>query len=181
MQPAGRDELWWMDALSWYRAAALQLWPLLCSLCRSLGAAQPLPVAAAALPVGHWVSWGGRGHPSPAVGTLQQRLPHPTAVTLVLLLQVRDWTEDESSNRGLLVTVHGLGGSPLDSPAVQFASSRDHHESKKPMLVLFTDDGRRGASLPMADFPGRCCTPQHSSVPRYLACRVLGLLLFSSG
>uniref|UniRef100_A0A8C3BFS2 TGF-beta family profile domain-containing protein n=1 Tax=Cairina moschata TaxID=8855 RepID=A0A8C3BFS2_CAIMO len=66
---------------------------------------------------------------------------------------VRDWTEDESSNRGLLVTVHGLGGSPLDSPAVQFASSRDHHESKKPMLVLFTDDGRRGASLPMADFP----------------------------
>lgn len=103
------------------------------------------------------------------------------AVTLVLLLQVRDWTEDERSNRGLLVTVHGLGGSPLDSPAVQFASSRDHHESKKPMLVLFTDDGRRGASLPTADFPGRCCTPQHSSVPRYLACRVLGLLLFSSG
>ncbi|KAI6072174.1 Bone morphogenetic protein 2-like protein [Aix galericulata] len=94
---------------------------------------------------------------------------------------VRDWTEDESSNRGLLVTVHGLGGSPLDSPAIQFASSRDHHESKKPMLVLFTDDGRRGASLPTADFPGRCCTPQHSSVPRYLACRVLGLLLFSSG
>ncbi|EOA95936.1 Bone morphogenetic protein 7, partial [Anas platyrhynchos] len=66
---------------------------------------------------------------------------------------VRDWTEDESSNRGLLVTVHGLGGSPLDAPAVQFASSRDHHESKKPMLVLFTDDGRRGASLPTADFP----------------------------
>lgn len=168
MQPAGRDELWWMD-LPWYRAAALQLWPLLHSLCRSPGAAQPLPMAAAALPVGHWV------------GTLQQRLPHPTAVTLVLLLQVRDWTEDESSNRGLLVTVHGLGGSPLDAPAVQFASSRDHHESKKPMLVLFTDDGRRGASLPTADFPGRCCSPQHSSVPRYLACRVLGLLLFSSG
>lgn len=106
-----------------------------------------------------------RGHLSPAVGTLEQHLPHPTAVTLVLLLQVRDWTEDESSNRGLLVTVHGLGGSPLDSPAIQFASSRDHHESKKPMLVLFTDDGRRGASLPTADFPGRSCTPQHSSVP----------------
>ncbi|KAF2978777.1 hypothetical protein EK904_009329 [Melospiza melodia maxima] len=35
----------------------------------------------------------------------------------------------------------------------QFASGRGHHESKKPMLVLFTDDGRRGASLPTAGFP----------------------------
>ncbi|NWX24593.1 BMP2B protein, partial [Aegotheles bennettii] len=67
---------------------------------------------------------------------------------------VRDWTADESSNQGLLVTVQGLGGSPLDPPPLQFASSRDHHESKKPMLVLFTDDGRRGASLPTAGFPG---------------------------
>ncbi|NWU54127.1 BMP2B protein, partial [Dromas ardeola] len=67
---------------------------------------------------------------------------------------VRDWMEDESSNQGLLVTVQGLGGSLLDPPLLQFASSGDHHESKKPMLVLFTDDGRRGASLPMAGFPG---------------------------
>ncbi|NWR63266.1 BMP4 protein, partial [Bucorvus abyssinicus] len=67
---------------------------------------------------------------------------------------VRDWTEDESSNQGLLVTVQGLGGSSLDPPPLQFASGGDHHESKKPLLVLFTDDGRRGASLPMAAFPG---------------------------
>ncbi|KFP06353.1 Bone morphogenetic protein 2, partial [Calypte anna] len=66
---------------------------------------------------------------------------------------VRDWTEDESSNQGLLVTVQGLGGSLVENPPLQFASGRDHHESKKPMLVLFTDDGRRGASLPMGDFP----------------------------
>ncbi|NXI87398.1 BMP2B protein, partial [Rhipidura dahli] len=66
---------------------------------------------------------------------------------------VRDWTEDESSNHGLLVTVQDLGGSPLDPPPLQFASGRGHHESKKPMLVLFTDDGRRGASLPTAGFP----------------------------
>ncbi|XP_009579490.1 PREDICTED: bone morphogenetic protein 2-like, partial [Fulmarus glacialis] len=76
---------------------------------------------------------------------------------------VRDWTEDESSNQGLLVTVQGLGGSPLDPPPLQFASSRDHHESKKPMLVLFTDDGRRGASLPMASFPD--LQPQASILP----------------
>ncbi|KFW66360.1 Bone morphogenetic protein 2, partial [Pygoscelis adeliae] len=77
---------------------------------------------------------------------------------------VRDWTEDESSNQGLLVTVQGLGGSPLDPPPLQFATSRDHHESKKPMLVLFTDDGRRGASLPMAGFPGGSHMPWHGSL-----------------
>ncbi|KAM9369144.1 bone morphogenetic protein 4-like [Phaethornis superciliosus] len=66
---------------------------------------------------------------------------------------VRDWTEDESSNHGLLVTVQGPGGSLIETPPLQFASGRDHHESKKPMLVLFTDDGRRGASLPTANLP----------------------------
>ncbi|KFZ63714.1 Bone morphogenetic protein 2-B, partial [Podiceps cristatus] len=33
---------------------------------------------------------------------------------------VRDWTEDESSNQGLLVTVQGLGGSPLDPSLLQW-------------------------------------------------------------
>ncbi|XP_020636855.3 bone morphogenetic protein 2 [Pogona vitticeps] len=65
---------------------------------------------------------------------------------------VRDWTEEERSNHGLLVTVQALGGTPLDENAIQFASGRDHHESKKPMLVLFTDDGRRGAVLPNNPF-----------------------------
>uniref|UniRef100_K7F492 TGF-beta family profile domain-containing protein n=1 Tax=Pelodiscus sinensis TaxID=13735 RepID=K7F492_PELSI len=54
---------------------------------------------------------------------------------------VRDWMEEDSSNHGLLVTIHGLRGAPVDPSMVQFASGRDHHESKKPMLVLFTDDG----------------------------------------
>ncbi|XP_064252586.1 bone morphogenetic protein 4-like [Passer domesticus] len=66
---------------------------------------------------------------------------------------VRDWIEDENSNQGLLVTVQSLEGSPLDPSPLQFASGWGHHESKKPMLVLFTDDGRRGASLPTASFP----------------------------
>uniref|UniRef100_A0A8D0G3T2 TGF-beta family profile domain-containing protein n=1 Tax=Sphenodon punctatus TaxID=8508 RepID=A0A8D0G3T2_SPHPU len=60
---------------------------------------------------------------------------------------VREWTEEESSNRGLLVTVRALGGTLVDPSLVRFASGRDHHESKKPMLVLFTDDGRLGAEL----------------------------------
>ncbi|XP_075466316.1 bone morphogenetic protein 2-like [Ascaphus truei] len=56
---------------------------------------------------------------------------------------VRAWN-DESSNQGLLVTVRNLGGTQVDSNIIRFASGRDHHESKQPMLVLFTDDGRRG-------------------------------------
>lgn len=104
--------------------------------------------------------------PCHVMGTWGHSCSSNPVVTLCLLLQVRDWTQDESSNRGLLVTVHGLGGSPLEAPTVQFASSGDHHESKKPMLVLFTDDGRRGASLPMAGVPGGCSTD--GAVPRSL-------------
>lgn len=86
-------------------------------------------------------------------------VPVPIHGDIGLVPQVRDWTEDESSNQGLLVTVQGPGGSPLDPPPLQFASGRGHHESKKPMLVLFTDDGRRGASLPTASFPGGSHAP----------------------
>ncbi|XP_036375140.1 anti-dorsalizing morphogenic protein [Megalops cyprinoides] len=60
---------------------------------------------------------------------------------------VRSWMADEGSNLGLLVTVRTLGGSQMDSKLVRFASGRHHHQSKQPMLVLFTDDGRRAASL----------------------------------
>lgn len=74
--------------------------------------------------------------------------------------QVRDWVAEESSNQGLLVTVQGLGGALLDPHAVQFASGRDHHASKKPMLVLFTDDGRRAAALP-SGFPGESHLTMH--------------------
>uniref|UniRef100_A0A670ZK83 TGF-beta family profile domain-containing protein n=1 Tax=Pseudonaja textilis TaxID=8673 RepID=A0A670ZK83_PSETE len=65
---------------------------------------------------------------------------------------VHEWVAEESRNQGLLVTVQGLGGAPLDPDTVQFASGRDHHPSKKPMLVLFTDDRQREAALPSA-FP----------------------------
>lgn len=60
--------------------------------------------------------------------------------------QVRSWMSDKSSNLGLLVTVKTLAGSQMDDKVLRFASGRDHHHSKQPMLVLFTDDGRRTAS-----------------------------------
>ncbi|XP_041085025.1 bone morphogenetic protein 2-like [Polyodon spathula] len=60
---------------------------------------------------------------------------------------VRSWAADEHSNHGLLVKIRNLGGSQVEHSPVRFASGRDHHHSKQPMLVLFTDDGRRTAAL----------------------------------
>lgn len=53
---------------------------------------------------------------------------------------------DEHSNLGLLVTVRTLAGIQVDMRTVRFASGQNHHHSKQPMLVLFTDDGRRVTS-----------------------------------
>ncbi|XP_015507428.1 bone morphogenetic protein 2-like [Parus major] len=85
---------------------------------------------------------------------------------------VRDWTEDESRNQGLLVTIQSPDENPLDPPPLQFASGGGHHESKKPMLVLFTDDGRRGALLPTAGFPD--LKPQAPDLPAKMPVPKLG-------
>ncbi|NXV24675.1 BMP2B protein, partial [Cepphus grylle] len=78
---------------------------------------------------------------------------------------VRDWMEDESSNQGLLVTVQGLSGSPLDPPPLQFASGGDHHESKKPMLAPAMANGI-GSSF-LADLqPQAPVLPAKPAVPR---------------
>ncbi|KAI4902755.1 hypothetical protein NFI96_015274, partial [Prochilodus magdalenae] len=60
---------------------------------------------------------------------------------------IRTWTLDEQSNLGLLVTVRTLSGTQIGLRTVRFASGQNHHHSKQPMLVLFTDDGRRATSL----------------------------------
>lgn len=54
---------------------------------------------------------------------------------------------DERSNLGLHVVVQTLGGSQMDLKLIRFASGRNHHQSKQPMLVLFTDDGSRSTTL----------------------------------
>ena len=54
---------------------------------------------------------------------------------------------DEGNNHGLQVIVKTLGGSQVDMKLVRFASGRNHHQSKQPMLVVFTDDGRRSTAL----------------------------------
>lgn len=62
-------------------------------------------------------------------------------------VKVRSWMVDEGSNLGLHVVVQTLGGSQVDLKLIRFASGRNHHQSKQPMLVLFTDDGRRSTTL----------------------------------
>ncbi|XP_051556888.1 anti-dorsalizing morphogenic protein [Myxocyprinus asiaticus] len=73
---------------------------------------------------------------------------HSTGWEVFTITQaVRSWMSDEGSNLGLLVTVRTLAGLQVDLKTVRFASGRHLHHSKQPMLVLFTDDGRRAASL----------------------------------
>lgn len=62
--------------------------------------------------------------------------------------------QDEGSNLGLHVVVRSLGGSQVDLKLIRFASGRHQHQSKQPMLVLFTDDGRRSATL---ESPSKTC------------------------
>lgn len=71
---------------------------------------------------------------------------------------------DEGSNLGLHVVVRTLGGNQMDKKLVRFASGRNHHQSKQPMLVLFTDDGRQSATLgSMGEAPPRT-SDGHQSV-----------------
>lgn len=72
---------------------------------------------------------------------------NPVANVHSLCMKVRSWMSDEGTNLGLHVVVRTLGGSQMDMKLIRFASGRNHHQSKQPMLVLFTDDGRHSASL----------------------------------
>ncbi|XP_066508233.1 bone morphogenetic protein 2-like isoform X1 [Hoplias malabaricus] len=63
---------------------------------------------------------------------------------------IRSWTLNEHGSLGLLVSVQTLSGIEMDLRTVRFATAQSHHHSKQPMLVLFTDDGRRAASVEVA-------------------------------
>ncbi|XP_023674701.1 bone morphogenetic protein 2-like [Paramormyrops kingsleyae] len=100
---------------------------------------------------------------------------------------VRSWMSDEGSNLGLLVSIRGLGGYQLDPSLVRFASGRSHHQSKQPMLVLFTDDGRRtptqegtlndhsGSPLPVPSREPRVVRSLDEELPQGAPCQRLPL------
>lgn len=80
--------------------------------------------------------------------SLQTCLSYELYLTNVnFFIKVRSWMSDERSNLGLHVVVQTLGGSQMDLKLIRFASGRNHHQSKQPMLVLFTDDGSRSTTL----------------------------------
>ncbi|CAM9267055.1 unnamed protein product, partial [Lampetra planeri] len=72
---------------------------------------------------------------------------------------VQSWVSDRSSNHGLLVTVDNLshghaerGDGPAGRPpwpdrgdTLKFVSGKDRQAGREPMLVVFSDDGRRSA------------------------------------
>ncbi|XP_029929792.1 anti-dorsalizing morphogenic protein [Myripristis murdjan] len=91
---------------------------------------------------------------------------HSTGWEVFTITQaVRAWMADEGSNLGLQVVVRTLGGSQMDMKLVRFASGRSHHQSKQPMLVLFTDDGRRSATLESKDPNDTPASPSLPQVP----------------
>ncbi|NP_001158394.1 anti dorsalizing morphogenetic protein precursor [Saccoglossus kowalevskii] len=54
---------------------------------------------------------------------------------------VKSWREDPSSNHGLMVTVSTMTGiTTLDNSVIRFAKKKEHHSSKQPILVTFTND-----------------------------------------
>ncbi|KAM3866276.1 anti-dorsalizing morphogenic protein [Diretmus argenteus] len=91
---------------------------------------------------------------------------HSTGWEVFTITQaVRSWMTDEGSNLGLQVVVRTLGGSQMDMKLVRFASGRNHHQSKQPMLVLFTDDGRRSATLESKEPNDTPASPSLPQVP----------------
>ncbi|XP_013393347.1 bone morphogenetic protein 7 [Lingula anatina] len=56
---------------------------------------------------------------------------------------VEDWAKNSSTNHGFLVTAKSLDGAHLNGTYVRFAQRSEHHDSKQPILVVFTDEGKR--------------------------------------
>ncbi|XP_077999236.1 bone morphogenetic protein 2-like [Glandiceps talaboti] len=57
---------------------------------------------------------------------------------------VSSWLQNPSSNHGLLITVTTMTGVTLrDNAIIRFAKKKEHHGSKQPILVVFTNDKKR--------------------------------------
>ncbi|XP_055876331.1 bone morphogenetic protein 2-like [Biomphalaria glabrata] len=53
------------------------------------------------------------------------------------------WHYRTKPNYGFLVTAESSSGIPLDSNHIRFAQRNEHHDSKQPILVVYTDNGQR--------------------------------------
>ncbi|XP_028329377.1 anti-dorsalizing morphogenic protein [Gouania willdenowi] len=92
---------------------------------------------------------GGKTNSTPVHKLLSSRLVpvHSSGWEVFKITKaVSSWMVDEGNNIGLQVVIQTLGGIAMDKKLVRFASGRNHHHTKQPMMVVFTDDGRRPAS-----------------------------------
>ncbi|CAI9723379.1 morphogenetic 2-like [Octopus vulgaris] len=62
-------------------------------------------------------------------------------VTFTVMSALLSWMNNTSPNYGLLVRATVMSGEPINSTFIRFAQRRAHHDSKQPILVVFTDDG----------------------------------------
>ncbi|KAH9518597.1 Bone morphogenetic protein 5 [Bulinus truncatus] len=53
------------------------------------------------------------------------------------------WHHETRPNYGFLVTTEGSSGTPLDTSYIRFAQRNEHHDSKQPILVVYTNNGQR--------------------------------------
>ncbi|XP_072038425.1 bone morphogenetic protein 2-like [Amphiura filiformis] len=58
----------------------------------------------------------------------------------------QNWLEDESTNHGIFISVTTLTGEPVEDGVIRFAQRGKHHDTKQPILVMFTDDITRKTS-----------------------------------
>lgn len=56
---------------------------------------------------------------------------------------VREWAGGKSPNHGLLVISKTIHGEELGENDVRFAQRKAHHDTKQPILVVYTSDGRQ--------------------------------------
>ncbi|KAH3869140.1 hypothetical protein DPMN_032300, partial [Dreissena polymorpha] len=55
---------------------------------------------------------------------------------------VREWAAGTRINHGFLVISQTLNGNELGEDEVRFAQRKSHHDTKQPILVVYTNDGR---------------------------------------
>lgn len=55
---------------------------------------------------------------------------------------VKEWASGEKENHGLLVISETTYGDELGQDEVRFAQRKSHHDTKQPILVVYSNDGR---------------------------------------